>query len=314
MRITLALFTISLLTATACIPEPQGSHADILPDDRVLINMPVDLTSRRSEKQWSEAYLFTAEVTSDVNELISTVLENVEAVTEYPASWTDDESTAIWGPFSEGPLDPNETALSVHYDGATDIYTWSVSQKPKDASDDEYKAIIAGQVEAGATEDASEGWFAIDFELMQELNPTEDFTGKFVCTYDVDGNNVEASAAFEDFGDSDELINALYHYEQEIGGDGFMDLVLETDITGSGDDELGLMRSRWTNEGAGRADILAMGGDLDDLGFVAQWSECWDSGFEAVYYTDNWDNTDSGDVSECVFAEAEFNDTHEEEL
>ncbi|MBT3223504.1 MAG: hypothetical protein HN348_30905, partial [Proteobacteria bacterium] len=47
MRISLALLTISLLTATACIPENQGNYTDILPDDRILINMPVDLTSRR---------------------------------------------------------------------------------------------------------------------------------------------------------------------------------------------------------------------------------------------------------------------------
>ncbi|MBT3220715.1 MAG: hypothetical protein HN348_16635, partial [Proteobacteria bacterium] len=260
---------------------------------------------------WSEAYLFTAEVTSNVNDLISTVLVNVEAVTAYPPTWADDDTTAIWGPFSNGPLDPNDTAVTVHYDANTDIYTWSVSQKPKDAGDDEYQAIISGQVEAGATEEASEGWFAIDFELMHELNPTEDLIGKFICTYGINGDNVKASAAFEDFGDSDELINALYHYEQVAGGDGFMDLVIESDFTDGGEDELGVMRSRWTKDGAGRADSMAMGGDLGDTGLVPQSSECWNSSFEPVFYTDNWSLAEEGDVTECVFEEAEFNDTHD---
>jgi hypothetical protein len=313
----LLISSVLLLATTGCDLEgndAQPTYANVLPDDRVKISLPVDFSAEREAKTWSEAYLMTAQVTADVNGLIGGVLDAVGEVTEYDPTWTDDETTAVWGPFDDGALDPKETALTVHHDPATDIVTWVVMQRPKGTTDDEYREVIFGQVEAGATEEASAGWFAVDFDLIAELDPNDATGGKFVCSYEVDGDDVDASAAFEDFLPEDASegpINALYHYEQVVGGAGLMDLIYETDVTGDGQLETSLMRSRWTADGAGRADSLAGGGELEDNDFTAYSSECWDTSFESVYYANNWEPTEDGNELSCAFDIEELNDTHE---
>lgn len=309
---TFALITAALTTValTACEPMDgdPGVYADVLPDSRLEVNLPVELDGART-KDWSEAYLFTARVTSDVNNLVGGILTTVGAVTQFPASWSDEEAnTAVWGPFADA-LDPVETVLSVHYEPTTDEYDWAIAQRPKELAGDDtaWVAVIAGHVDAGATRDDSTGWMAIDFTAANELNPNQTATGTFGVTYDIDPDGVSAEAGFEGFTDGGDEVDAYYRYGQDFGGDGFMDLVWTEDLhPGPVGDETLAMRSRWLSTGEGRADAVVFDGDLAAPGAL---TDCWDTAFEVAYYDQSWsDEEDRGEEAACAFDQAEWNE------
>ncbi|MBN2800171.1 MAG: hypothetical protein JXX28_13610 [Deltaproteobacteria bacterium] len=296
------------LTLSACGTEAAdpGAFAEILPDQRVMIDLPVDYAGAAREREWSQLYLHTAMATENVNGLIGSVLTLVDTVTALPPSWSDEEdNTAVWGPFTD-PLNPAETVLWVHYDEPTDVYTWVFGQRPKNMGEVEWIQVVAGQVNEGATEEASDGWFAIDFDKLHELDPTHTATGRFVTEYDVAQDQVSAQAIFDDFADGDGPTDAVYRYEQVVGGEGAMQLMQTVDIHGDQSlDELLAIHSRWLNSGEGRGDAWVTGGDLGDA--VGTLSECWGPVFDVVYSLNNWDESpEQGDVGECAFAEAEF--------
>jgi hypothetical protein len=69
--------------------------------------------------------------------------------------------------------------------------------------------------------------------------------------------------------------------------------------------EDGVIRSRWLNDGSGRADIRLSGGDLGSANVTA--SECWDVNFLESYYTDSANFLPTaGDVATCSFADQDL--------
>ncbi len=301
-RLMLSIFAIS--TLSACLPAAPGSDlAARLPDDRLLINMPVD-EGAKDEREWSESYLFTAQVTRDVNNMTGFVLLLVDTITDYPATYVDgDENHAVWGPWSDA-LDPVETALTVQLqdDGST---TWQFQQKPKGADDSEYVAVIAGEVDEGSSEGMGSGRFVIDFDALNELDPNQSATGAYAVDYEVDASGVRGEAAFQQFSDNGgEPIDALYRYDQVHGGEGEMDLGWTTDGEDLGSELVWIVRSRWTELGEGRSDSLVTGGILGDT--VATASECWDARFAPVYQQNSWEGELSGEVGACAYADAEY--------
>ncbi len=305
----LALTTLS----AACFQSDSddGNLADVLPDDRLQVNMPLasDLAKSESGKDWASFYLFTAEVTEDVNWVIGSVLYWVNTITtSYQPSYVDREQhEAEWGPWSLGALDPVESLLWVSYAPADDTYEWGLDRWPQELSREDASTVVAGHVDAGATPEASSGAFDIDFTRINELDPTEQTVGLFSAEYEIRSDGVAASAGFQDFGW--EGFNAVYDYEQTYGGDGSMDLVLEADmdpLQGSGLQEVLNMRSRWTQDGSGRSDVLVTGGDLGSA--TAYASECWSSSFERVYYYDTLTGLEEGSESACVFEQADYSE------
>ncbi len=140
----------------------------------------------------------------------------------------------------------------------------------------------------------------VDFDTINEMDPTEEATGQFSVDYDIAEDGVSATAAFEDFGPDN--IDAAYAYQQAHGGDGAMDLILLSDLdptTGMGLDETLAVHSRWKADGSGRADVIVRGGDLGEV--VGYASECWSSSFEAVYYVEDHTGYEEGDASLCAF-------------
>lgn len=306
-----ALSLAALLALTGCLIPVPGDYGDVLPDERIQINLPVAFGDSQRDREWSQFYLLTARVTDDVNGLIGFVLHTVDVVTDLPPTWHDTEdNTAVWGPFADA-LDPVQTVLWVHYDEETDVYTWVIAQRPKtETSDEAWVHIIGGQVDAGATTETSSGWFAIDFDAAHDLDPNQTATGSFGCEYDIAADGVKATAGFEDFSDGDESVDAYYHYEQLFAGSGKMDLAIEDDINGNLTEEILVVRSRWEYTGAGRSDGYVTGGDLGAL--VATVSECWDETFAPVFYEDNFSGNDpEGDEALCVYDEPEYNENDE---
>ncbi len=292
---------LSLSMLTACNLDLGSDYADVLPDERLSIDMPTasSLAKSADDTEWAEFYVLTANVTDDVNGLIGSVLGTIDLVTDHrPTSFDRDNHTAVWGPMTDA-LDPNEWFLTVDYEPASDEYTWVIEAVPKD-SETRY-AVAAGEVDAGATKLESTGRFALDFTQIAELDPTEQGQGRFFVEYALLDAAASAQAWFEDAGE--ERADAYYDFTQVDGGEGSMDLVWVGDSDGSagaGLDEVLLIRSRWLADGAGRSDVYITDGDLGDE--VVNASECWDTGFQRVYYSDNSPGSvPVGDEAECVF-------------
>ena len=301
--LSLAIATL----ATGCLT--QGSaFTDILPDDRIEINLPLASTAAKDDttKDWATYYLLTAEVTENVNGLIGSVLWWVDTITtQFPPSYLDQENNAAaWGPWTESTLDPVMSQLWVTYEPETDSHTWGLDRWPKEDEADAASTVVYGEVDPGATHDISSGRFQIDFDTIHELDPTEEDTGQFGVEYEIRADGVSAEASFIDF--SADVINATYVYEQSFEGEGMMDLTIQSDLAPSEEGELEtwLIRSRWQADGAGRSDVVVSGGDLGD--FTAYVSGCWDSAFERVYYTDNYSDLTEGDEADCVYLEASY--------
>ena len=311
--LTTAALGLALTTAcTETVDQPDSSeYAAALPDDRILVSMPVG--GDRALGATADTYLTTAEVTTDVNGFIEEVLESVSHVTDFEPTWTEDENKFLWGPWNEGGLDPNETALYVEYDEASNTYGWAIVQRPKGTTDDDWVGLIGGESTPGAMEDEGSGFFAVDFDAIASLNPTETSTGVFYTEYAFDADGVEAEAGFQDFSDDTsqpERLTAGYRFGQNAAGDGYMDLgYLAASKTNPGiprDLETIVLRTRWQADGQGRGDMVVFDGDLAPLAY--QGSECWDSSFAVVYEENNADLTMNGDESLCAFGDAEWND------
>jgi hypothetical protein len=311
MRTSAAALLAPLLAShlVACEPTPPtDDFASVLPDERVLVNLPVDVDAAARTGEWSQYYLFTAQVTDDVNGIVGFVLYLVDTITEYPAS-SSSEDTAVWGPFADS-LDPAETQLWVTHDVETDAWTWGFDQRAKNDEAAVWVTVVAGEVDPGATEEASRGRFAVDWTTMSTLDPNVGAVGMFYSEYDIATTGVTASAAFDAVGFAGgEPVDALYLYEQVESGEGAMDLAYLADVnpgSGTGAEEVFVVRSRWQPTGAGRADATVSGGDLGSV--VGTASECWDTSFQSAYYIDNYTPIEQGDASACVFAEAEYSD------
>ncbi len=309
-----SLALIPLLALSACtVSGPGDRFREVLPDDRVLINLPTqDAAKDAADGEWSEYYLFTAKVTDDVNGLIGFTLVLVDTITKLePAQVDEEEQSAVWGPYSDA-LDPVETLLWVDYDAEADTYAWAFQQKPKGSEDDAYVTVVAGVVDEGATHEVHSGRFAIDFTTMQELDPNVGLSGVFYSDYDVQEAGVVATAAFEAVDDRDEeTVDALYAYDQTFSGEGAMDLAWLADATGNGQEETHIVRSRWTNRGEGRSDAYLTGGQLGEIAGTV--SECWDGRFNAVYRIEQFlgQTDEEGDLGACAWDQAEWSEDAE---
>ncbi len=305
MRI--AQFLTLSLALTACTTGGDADKfRDVLPDDRLLVNMPVDFggTERSDVGDQSEYYVLTSDAARDINQIIGDILDGVGEITEFEPTWSNDGGNkALWGPWEDGGVNAR-LWVRERPDGSFD---WALDAKLLAESDDAYRAVFAGQVDEGATADVSNGRIGIDFTALASVDSSEDIAGAFYVDYAIDGDMSQVRAGWEDFSeDGSETVNAGYNYAQDSAG-GSMDLVIQMDATGNDVQELNIIRSRWLASGAGRTDAYLTEGDLGPLVYTA--AECWDESKSVVFFEENYSLTTAGDVADCAFATAQFNET-----
>ncbi len=301
-----------LLSLTACFDDTSGL-TEVLPDDRILINLDTQAgaqTARSELGEWSELYVVTAQVTDDVNGLIGGVLHLVDAVVQLrPSEVAEDGNRAVWGPYADS-LDPVETSLVVEYHPDTDMHSWAFVQRPKNQPDAEEVVVIVGEIDPGATRQKSSGRFAIDFSAMTELDPTVHQLGGFATEYSIDRDGAAADATFqawEDLSRDEPVVDATYSYRQDRAGEGELDLAWSGDHRRDGDIDTFLIRSRWLPTGEGRADaVLADGGDS----LAGAVSECWNEQFALVWISETGGaqggTAEEGDADLCAYASPSF--------
>lgn len=304
------LKTASLFTAVmiaACVPQGPESVSDALPTaDDVQVKVPEDGAQALALGQIADYYRFTRVVSRDFNGGAAWVLTLVHVIVQFPPTEVDGD-TYTWGPHSDA-LDPAEWKLVVteNLDGS---YDWRFDGRSKTVANADFLTVISGNAEPGDIPHRGSGSFLIDFDAAEQVNPIDNEpTGRVDVTYDLrPTGDVAGSISMHIEGRQENNgdvipVTADYAYSENLDGSGDFSFGIHGDIDDNGSAaEDALIRSRWQADGAGRGDARLSGGDLDTL--VVEASECWDTTFRRVFYTDsiNYQPTE-GDASACAYA------------
>ena len=235
-----------------------------------------------------------------INAFGQAVGEILDAIIEAPPTLVAEDS-AVWGPF-RGEGEPVEVRLSVLARSEPELhYVWQLEGRRE--SGDDFVGLAAGAFRPDGTEDdkLGEGWFAVDFDQLRALDPSEEGRGQVLYAYARNEDGV-AVRMFAKNGDEE----AAYAFGVDNDGFGYV-LFFGTDDVHNGEDgqtaeENLVVRARWTPSGPGRADVLAAGGDLG-ASFV-QVSQCWDDTFVSRYESFSINGAvvvEQGDSATCAF-------------
>ena len=314
----------ALVLLSAC--ETAGTSDDLSDADalaaliptsaQLAVQMP-DGSNARTSADFDTFYMMTRQSSSGVNSFVANWLDVIHDVIRLPAH-TGDDGSLVWGPFhqGEGGLAPTtEYFTAQHNDDGTWSYHLIEAPRGEDNDIDNYSVIVAGRVLLGTSVEDSSGWFAVDFTTAQALDPMRDMVGMGLFAYDFTGESTAewggspmVVAAMQDVASGDEVpFSAAYGYYRLPSGAGVMDMYLDSDIGGSSATEQWDIRSRWTEDGAGRTDGQVTGGDVGET--VVTINDCWDESFQTVYLEDDqgW-NEQVGDVSQCAFSDESLPD------
>lgn len=301
-RLTLAVATATSLLAGACVQQ-DDTHpvAKVLPtSEQVRIKLPDSARGKLAAVgQTSEWYVATRDITRTLNGGTAFVLILVHTIVQFPPTSVDGD-VAVWGPHHDA-LDPAEWRLTVTT-LADGTYDWTFDGRSRTAAGAQFETIVDGNAHGDGT-----GSFHLDFDAAERVNPIDnDASGQLDVAYDLPARTLDLGAdRVEDRGGTPTAVHTDYAYHEGADGSGDMTFAIhgDTDDPGTAAEDITL-RSRWQATGAGRADLRARSGDL---AAEVTGSECWDTMFAEVYYTDsaNWRPTE-GAASACVFADVDL--------
>jgi hypothetical protein len=301
-----SLFTLASLSLINCVqPDSEVNSTDIaaaLPTAaQVQIKLPKSSNSALIGET-AEWYQATRSVTQMLNGGTAWVLTVVHTVVQFPVTSRSGD-TLTWGPYSSA-LDPAEWKLDVTQlaDGS---YHWKMSARSKTQANAGFESVIDGNAVAGDAIGQGHGTFSIDFDAAERVNPADNNgEGQFVATYDLPARHLTIDATrLESHNGVLAPITTHYVYSEAANGSGDMLLALHGDTEDAGVlPEDATIHSRWLATGAGRADIRLANGDL---AATVTGSECWDTAFGRVYYSDSATFMPTeGNAAACVFATA----------
>lgn len=294
---TLAAATLAA-SLVACI-QPTDAPSDLqraIPTaDQVQIKLPSG--AAREIGQLADWYVATRNVTRTFNGGSAWVLILVHAIVQFPVT-TVEGDTYTWGPWSDA-LDPAEYKLDVR-DVGDGTYEYRLSGRSRTEANAQFEVVIDGTSDPRAGELQGNGQFLLDFDAGRRVNPIDagDGRGTVTVAYDLAARHLDL--AIDSIDDRGQPVLADYAYTETADGGGDMIFNVSGDAGGTAKTEEITLRSRWQASGAGRADARLAGGDLDPAGAIA--SECWDTMFKRVFYTDNVGFVPTeGVVEDCAF-------------
>ena len=294
------------LSLVACIKQDDGP-VDAATVDRALptadqVSIKLPDTTARSVGQLASWYVATRDVTRTFNGGSAWVLVLIHTIVKFPVTTTAGD-TLTWGPWSDA-LSPAEYKLDVHVVG-DGTFEYTLSGRSKTTAGSRFEAVIDGTADPRAGELQGKGAFLIDFDAGKRVNPIDsgDAKGTINAGYDLAARHLDLAIATTDA--SGQPIAADYAYNESADGSGDMVFDLRGDTGGGPALETVTLRSRWQATGAGRADARIAGGDLGQTEATA--SECWDTMFKRVFYTDSVGFAPSeGAQTACAFATADL--------
>lgn len=261
----------------------------------------------------SEYYEFTLKTTWGVNWFLGSILGPIDWIVDNLEPTLTEENKAVW--VGSEPLDPQHHLLVVEKmeDGH---YEYIVLARMKSPEDSEWRVRIAGTYTPNGTPEHGQGsvWVDMDTDLYDET------AGKVLFLWShLNDERTVTSYMFDVLTEEDaEPLTAVYHYERYQDHSGLFAFAMdEVDINGgeAGKEALedAVIISRWDATGAGRADLIATGGDVESEGYeYAVVTQCWaplsfETAFESVYVSlsgqDVVQATASGDFDACPYEE-----------
>ena len=243
----------------------------------------------------------TRDVTRMFNGGSAWVLLLIHTIVQFPVT-TVSGDTYTWGPWSDA-LDPAEYKLDVR-DVGDGTYEYKLSGRSKTQAGSQFEVVIDGVADPRPGELKGNGKFLLDFDASRRVNPVDagDERGTVTAAYDLAARHLDLE--IESVDDRGQPVLADYAYNETADGGGDMVFNISGDAGGTTKQEQITLRSRWKNTGAGRADARLTGGDLPASAIA---SECWDTSFRRVFYTDsvNFAPTE-GVQTACAFATADL--------
>ncbi len=302
--------------------EEDALFLAAIPDaDRVTTRVPVASGARAvaAEREdpcegddWASFPIWTWQTSTDLNEMIFTLLYIVEFVAATPiAERLDGER--VWGPVATGTGGAVELRMvRSGDDDGVDRFDYAMTWFEEGADPSTGTVPFLGSFEAGSVPREGVGSFSFDFGLYHQVEPDPDGLdgGQIVVEHDNSGGQVMLWIDVVGVTGTgiDEPASARYAFFLDpLGDGGWFEYVWEGDLEGSATpaEERYETRVRWTADGAGRGDARLSGGDLEPWDIELRVSECWDPCWQVGYYAEVGEEAhEIGDAATCVFDEA----------
>ncbi len=264
--------------------------------------------------QTADFYQLTRAVSVVVNGGGALALVLIKTIVAQPPSSVAGD-TAVWGP-GHGPLDPVTWKLTVKHLGDHE-YSYQLAGRSRLKPDADFTVVLSGAHTASVDSDgrAIEGFgsgdFTLDWDARAKLPGAGKEVGSAHYTYAraSAGATVEIDADFRQVDDDNrpgQRVDVGYRFRSTPGAGGSMQFVHAVPAQMAANGGRWAVKSRWTQDGAGRSDVRATGGDLPST-FEATASECWDTGFDSVFFQASWPRAPSygAEPTDCVFKTAE---------
>ena len=295
------------IAATGCVTQdaPPDQIARAIPtSDQVSIKLPAHSALERPDVgQLATFYVATRGVTTMFNGGSAWVLVLIHTIVQFPVTSVSG-NTYTWGPWSGNALDPAIYKLDVSAN-ADGTYDYTLSGHAKSDTTDHFLALITGHSNPGAALGQGNGNFLLDFDASRTVDPVDNANnkGQVAVNYDLKARHLDLTIMSTDA--NGQAASADYSYDETADGGGQMTFGVEANLGGTAAEENVTLRSRWLATGAGRGDARITGGDLGSAQGIA--SECWDTTFDRVYYTDNVNlGATEGDPAQCAFADVDL--------
>lgn len=262
-----------------------------------------------AQGQTSDLYKLTRGATVVVNGGTVFVLNLLEEITQHTPT-TIEGDVAVWGPHTDA-LSPTTWKLTVTKT-ADHSYSYKLEGKAKAAADSDFKTILSGSHTISTDEqgnrlkDFGSGDMVLDWDAAQTLPEHGKEVGTAAIRYSRANAQAVASveADFRNVQDDQQpgkRVNANYRYKETPGAGGEFDFALDkdfdTDPARSQIEHL-TIKSRWAQNGAGRADVKVTGGDVGVGEHTV--NECWDANFSSQFLAISFAPTlGYGNLSAC---------------
>lgn len=245
----------------------------------------------------SDFYKLTRGVTLGINGGTAAVLGLVKAITDRPPTSVNG-NVATWGPHTEA-LSPTTWKLTVTK-VADDEFSYIFEGKAKQDDDTKYRKVLTGthkptlDAAGDPVEKMGSGDFVLNWDERKQLPEPDGNVGKAHIFYSRASATADVTIKVQftqvkDEQDPSKLIDAEYRYLETTAKNGEFQFATNKDLDKGNASrplvERLTVRSRWTAQGAGRADVKATGGDIAT---EATASECWDTNFLSQYMTASW--------------------------
>ena len=245
-------------------------------------------------------YAFTRDIADATDATTAIVLGLVWVIVHSPPTSVDAHH-AVWGPGSGNALDPNVWRMT-----ATEVaeheYDYVLAARPKaSTSEGDYVSILTGHGWDESSPNHRSGWFLVDNDAYKSVDPMRghdsgtvriDFDARsYPITIDVDAETGDPAKGW---------FKIQLEHDKDAGGSVAVQALGDIETVKDGNLENVTLNSKWNSTGAGRSDATISGGDLKS---EVDATECWDTNFQRVYYTDTigYEPT-MGAASACAFS------------